>query len=178
MSTVYLMTAANLFVGDHDPTKSKHLTLSELKLPDLQEIFADHHGGGSLVATEFAVGVSKLEPTFNLAGFDPDLLAEFGLNTRLRNTFTGYGVITDQRTGQELEAKAIIEARLGRVAPDAYTKGELHGHEYAMNSVVHYELWFNGAEKIAWDFFTNTWRVDGKDQNANVNRILRIPGVS
>lgn len=178
MSTVYLMTDANLYVGDHDPTKSKHLTLSELKLPDLQEIFQDHHGGGSRVGTEFAVGVAKLEPTFNLAGFDPDLLGEFGLNTRYRNTFTAYGVITDQRTGRELEAKAIIEARLGRIAPDAFTKGEIQGHEYAMNSVVHYELWFNGAEKIIWDYFTNTWRVNGEDQNGTTNRILRIPGVS
>lgn len=178
MSTVYLMTAANLFVGDHDPTQSKHLTLSELKLPDLQEIFADHHGGGANVAVEFAVGVQKLEPTFNLAGFDPDLLTQFGLNTRFRNTFTAYGVITDQRTGKELEAKAIIEARLGRVAPDAFQKGELHGHEYSMNSVVHYELWFNDAEKLAWDFFTGLWRVDGVDQNATHNRILRIPGAA
>lgn len=178
MSTIYLMTAANLFVGDHDPTKSKHLTLSELKLPDLQEIFADHHGGGSNAAVEFAVGVEKLEPTFNLAGFDPDLLTEFGLSTRYRNKFTAYGVITDQRSGREIEAKAIIEARLGRVAPDAFTKGEMHGHEYAMNSVVHYELWFDGSEKIAWDFFENLWRVDGVDQNANVNRILRVPGAA
>lgn len=176
MSTVYLMTAANLFVGDHDPTKSKHLTLSELKLPDLQEIFADHHGGGSLAAVEFAVGMEKLEPTFNLAGFDPDLLTEFGLSTRYRNVFTAYGVITDQRSGREIEAKAIIEARLGRVAPDAFQKGEMQGHEYAMNSVVRYELWFDGREKIAWDYFTNLWRVDGVDQNANVNRILRVPG--
>jgi len=177
MSTVYLMTAANLFVGDHDPTKSKHLTLTELKLPDLQEIFADHHGGGTLVATEFAVGVEKLEPTFNLAGFDPDLLTAFGLNTRFRHTFTAYGNITDQRSGREIQSKAIIEARLGRVAPDAFTKGELQGHEYAMNSVVHYELWFDGVEKIAWDFFTNLWRVDGIDQYAAVNRNLGVPGV-
>lgn len=178
MSTIYLMTDANLFVGDHNPDKSKHLTLTELKLPDLQENFADHSPGGGRVATEFAVGVAKLEPTFNLAGFDPDLLSEFGLSTRYRNMFTAYGVITDQRTGKEIEAKAIIEARLGRVAPDAFTKGEVQGHEYAMNSVVHYELWFDGREKIAWDFFTNLWRVDGVDQNAVANRILRIPGAS
>lgn len=178
MSTVYLMTAANLFVGDHDPSKSKHLTLTELKLPDLQETFADHNPGGGLVGTEFAVGVEKLEATFNLAGFDPDLLSEFGLSTRYRNSFTAYGVITDQRSGREIEAKAIIEARLGRIAPDAFQRGEMQGHEYAMNSIVHYELWFDNREKLAWDFFTNLWRVDGVDQNATINRILRIPGAS
>ena len=94
--TVYIMEAVNLFVGDADPTKSKHLTITELKLPDLAGIYADHHAGGALVATEFEVGVEKLEPTFKLNGFDPDLLAEFGLGSRVRNKFTGYGVIRDR----------------------------------------------------------------------------------
>ncbi len=174
--TIYMMEAVNLFCGDHDPEESKHLTISELKLPDLSEIFADHHAGGALVATEFAVGVNKLEPTFKLNGFDPKMLTEFGLNTRYRNTFTAYGVVRDQRTGRPIDSKAIIEARLGRVAPDTFQRGEMQGHEYAMNSVIHYELWFDEKEKIYWDFFTNTWRVDGTDQYADENRILRISG--
>ena len=175
--TVYIMEAVNLFVGDADPTKSKHLTIAELKLPDLVGIYADHHAGGALVATEFEVGVEKLEPTFKLNGFDPDLLAEFGLGSRVRNKFTGYGVIRDQRTGRAIESKAIIEARLGRIAPDAFQRGELQGHEYSMNSVVHYELWFDGQEKVYWDFFANEWRVGNVDQNSDINRILRIPSL-
>jgi len=176
--TFYMMEAVNLFAGDHDPSKSKHLTIAELKLPDLTGIYSDHHAGGSLVATEFEVGVSKLEPTFKLNGFDPDLLAEFGLGARVRNTFTAYGVIRDQRTGRAIESKAIIEARLGKVASDAFQRGQLQGHEYAMNSVVHYELWFDGRPLIEWDFFTATWRVNGADENVDVNRILRIPSTS
>jgi hypothetical protein len=49
-------------------------------------------------------------------------------------------------------------------------------HDYAMNEVMHYELWFDGKEKIMWDFFTNAWRVDGVDQNRDENRILRVVG--
>lgn len=178
MSTVYLMKAVNLFCGDHDPSKSKHLTLAELKLPDLEAIYADHHAGGAMVGVEFEVGVNKLEPTFKLNGFDPDLMAEFGLGAKIRNNFTAYGEIVDQRTGRSIESKAIIEARLGKVAPDAFQRGEMQGHEYAMNSVVGYELWFDGQPLIEWNFFTNVWRVKGIDQNADTNRILRIPGVS
>lgn len=174
--TFYLMEAVNLFCGTHDPTQSKHLTLAEFKLPDLQMIYADHHPGGSLAQIELEVGMQKLEPTFKLNGFDPDLLSQFGLGTRFRSIFTGYGVVRDQRSGEALEAKAVIEARLGRIAPDTFQRGELQGHEYAMNSCVRYELWFNGAEKIAWDFFASTWRVDGQDQNSTENRILRIGG--
>ena len=174
--TFFMMEAVNLFCGDHDPTKSKHLSLAELKLPDLQEMYADHHAGGAMVAVEMPVGVEKLSPTFKLNGHDPDLLTEFGLGTRYRNNFTAYGVVRDQRSGRAIESKAIIEARLGRVAPDAFQRGEMQGHEYAMNSVVHYELWFDGSPKIEWDFFTSLWRVNGQDQLAAENRILRITG--
>ena len=175
MSNFFLMEAANLFCGDHDPTASKHLTLTELKLPELQGIYAEHHAGGSFLQTEFEVGAQKLEPTFKLGGLDPDLLTQFGLGSRVRHTFSAYGVVRDKRTGRAIESKAIIEGRLGKVAPDAYQRGELMGHEYAINEVVHYELWFDEKEILFWDFFTNAWRAGGNDENADLNRILRIP---
>ena len=127
MSTIYVLEAVNLFCGDHDPQASKHLTITELKLPDLQAIYADHHPGGARVAIEVELGVQKLEPTFKLAGFDPDLLSQFGLGSRMKNIYTAYGHIRDKRTGKDIEAKAIIEARLGKIAPDAYSRGELVG---------------------------------------------------
>lgn len=175
MSTIYVMEAVNLFCGDHDPTASKHLTITELKLPPLQAIYADHHAGGARVAIEVELGVQKLEPTFKLAGIDPDLLGQFGLGSRYKNVYTAYGKVRDKRTGRDIEAKAIVEARLGKIDPDAFTRGELMGHEYALNEVTHYELWFDGKPKIVWDFFENRWEVDGEDQNAADNRILRVP---
>src|SRR5438445_9263397 len=99
MSTLFILNASNLFVGDHDPTNSKHLALMELKLPDLQEIYQDHHAGGARMQIEIEVGVQKLEPTFKLVGFDPALLSEFGLGSKIKNIFTAYGEIIDRRTG-------------------------------------------------------------------------------
>ena len=176
MSTIYVMEACNLYAGDHDPTKSKHLTIQELKLPTLQAMYADHHAGGALVQIEVEVGVEKFEPTFKLGGWDPHLLTGFGLGTRLKDVFTDYGKIIDHRVGRAIEAKAVIEGRLGKIEPDAFQRGELMGHEYAINEVTHYQLWFDEKEKIYWDFYTNSWRVDGVDQNSDTNRILRIPG--
>jgi P2 family phage contractile tail tube protein len=174
MSTIYVMEAANLFAGDHDPTASKHLSLAELKLPPLQEMYQDHHAGGSRVQIEVAVGISKLEPTFKLNGWDPDLLTQFGLGSARQKVFTAYGVIRDKRTGMATEAKAIIEGRLGKIEPDAFQRGELQGHEYAINEVMHYELWFNEKEKLFWDFFSTEWRLDGVSQNDDERRILRV----
>lgn len=176
MSTIYVMTAANLFCGDHDPDASKHLTLTDLQLPSLSEVYADHHPGGSPVAVEVALGINKLEPTFKLAGWDPDVLSQFGLGGKKRMVYTAYGVITDKRDGREFEGKAVWEARLGSISPDNWQKGEMQSHEYALREVMHYELYFDGAEKYFWDFFTNEWRVDATPQNQTANSILRIPG--
>lgn len=176
MSNLYILEAVNLFCGSHDPANSKHLTIAELKLPDLQAIYADHHPGGARVAIEVELGIEKLEPTFKLNGYDPDLLTHFGLGSRVKNTYTAYGVLANKRTGAKIESKAIMEARLGRIAPDAFSRGDLQGHEYALNELTHYEVFFNGTEKFYWDFFTNAWRVNGADENADENSILRISG--
>ncbi|WP_276200174.1 phage major tail tube protein [Chelatococcus sp. XZ-Ab1] len=173
-STIYIMEAANLYCGDHDPANSKHLTLEELKLPDLQEVLVDHQPGGGKVGVEFAVGVEKLEPTFNLKGWDPVLLRQFGLGSRERRVFTAYGVVRDKRSGRAIEAKAVMEGRLSRIAPAAFQRGEAMSHEYSINEVLHYEVHFDGAEEMYWDFFTNTFRLGGVDPDPEFNNILRI----
>lgn len=168
--------ASNLFVGDHDPSASNHLVLEEIKLPSLEENMQDHHPGGAPVGVEFGVGIKKLEPTFKTKGYQPHIITQFGLGTPVRRTFTVYSAYQDKKSGRFIECKAIIEGRLGKAEGDAGKRGELVGHEYAINEVMHYEVFFDGAEHFYWDFFTNTWRVAGTSQNADINRILRIPG--
>src|SRR6476659_9366561 len=99
MSTLLIVEAMNLFCGDDDPSKSKHLTIQEVKLPTLQENMQDHTPGGGLVQIEIGMGVNKLEPTFKLAGFDPDLLVQFGIGSQVRRKYTARGAIRDKRTG-------------------------------------------------------------------------------
>ena len=176
MSNLYVMEAANLFVGDHDPTKSLHLQLTELALPNMEEMFQDHHPGGSRTQIEVAVGINKLTSSFKLAGWNPDVMSQFGLGEKARRMFTGYGVIRDKRAGTAIEAKAILEGRLGKNEAEAFQRGELQGHDYAINEVMHYELWFNGEEKYYWDFFSTEWRVNGVAQNADELSILGISG--
>ena len=175
--TIYVMEGANLFCGDHDPTASKHLTLEELQLPSLTEMYQDHHPGGSRVQVEVAVGIQKLEPTFKLAGWDPDLLTQFGLNAQMQRVFTAYGVLRDKRTGAALEARAVMHGRLGSIEPEAFQRGENMGHDYAIREVFHYEVHIGGEERFYWDFWSNTVRQGGVSQTADENTILRIPNV-
>jgi len=175
MTTLYTIDAANLFCGTVDPTNSKHLSIEELKLPDLEEDFKEHTPSGARVGIEIPVGIKKLEWTFKLTGIDPQVLTQFGLSTPISNLYTAYGVIVDRRTGQQIELKAIAEGRLGKVTQEAIKKGDTSQMDLKISGLTHYEIWFGGKEQIFWDFFTNAWRVDGVDQNATRNQILRIP---
>lgn len=169
-----VLEAVNLFCGDHDPTASKHLTITEMQLPTLQEMYQDHHPGGSRVAIEVGLGIEKLAATFKLAGFDPELYTQFGVGDRAKNTFTAYGVLRDKRTGAVSQAKAIMRGRLGQIEPDAFQRSELAGHNYGINEILHYELYVGNAEKLYWDFWTQELRQGGVDQNADERRILGI----
>jgi uncharacterized protein len=185
-ATVYVMESANIICGDTRGTAapgiSTHLVLQELKLPALEENYVDHNPGGAPIAIEIPTHMNKLEATFNLAGWDPALMSYIGQNDPYYQRFTAYGLIRDRRTSKALQAMAVMEGRLGRVNPTAFSKGTLQHHEYSIKSIVHYQLTMqltqNGqpAEIYFWDFFTSVRRIGGKDLNKDMIRLLSIPG--
>jgi P2 family phage contractile tail tube protein len=151
------------------------LTLETLKIPDLEETTATHTPGGGVLGIDIGMNVIEpLAPTFKLSGFDPQTLSLFGLGAAHRSVYTGYGAVRDKRTGKAIEAKTIIEARMTSIKPDEFKRGDLYGHDHVLKEVTRYELWFNGEEKFTFDFWTNTKRIGGVDQNSDTNRILRI----
>lgn len=175
MANFYILEQVNLFCGES--SQGKHLTLQEMKVPTLSESENDHTPGGGRVAVGIASVIEKLECTFKLTGSDPELLSMFGLGKRNRQTFTALGAVRDKSTGGLIEAKSVIEARLGKIEGDGFKRSDLHGHDYALIEVWHYELYFNGEEKFFFDFMTNTLRIDGVDPDGgDLNRILQING--
>jgi uncharacterized protein len=167
-----IQEAANLFCGDHDPSASKHLTLSEIQLPTLEEMFADHHAGGSKVKIEIPVGIEKMESSFKLVGHDASLLSQFGLGATALKKFTAYASLRDQRDGTLKKHMVILQGRLGKIEGEAGKRGELQHHDYAIKGIVHYEQHIDGQEKVYWDFFSGDWRIDGVEQNADERAIL------
>jgi len=184
-ATVYVMESANIICGDTRGTSapgiSTHLVLQELKLPGLEENYVDHNPGGAPIAIEIPTHMNKLEATFNLAGWDPTLMTYIGQNDPYYQRFTAYGLIRDRRTSKALQATAIMEGRLGRVNPTAFSKGNLMSHEYSIKSIVHYHLTIEltagqPSEIYFWDFFTSVRRIGGRDLNEDMIQLLRIPG--
>ncbi len=179
MSDLITVEAMNLFCGDHDPNNSKHLTLASVKLPTFEEMTAAHTPGGSIAGVNLGMGtLNALEMTFKLNGYDPSMLTLFGLGKKTREVYTGYAVLRSKRTSRAIELKTIIHARLNRIEPDEFTRGELMGHDHGLTEIMHYESYYDGVEKHYFDFFNQTWRVDGVSQNADERRILRIPGAA
>lgn len=186
-NTVYTMESANLICGDAGqrtaPGISTHLVLQELKLPTLEENYVDHTPAGAPIGIEIPTHMNKLEVTFNLAGWDPDVMIYIGQEDQARyQRFTAYGLIRDRRTSEALQSVSIIQGRLGRVNPTAFSKGTMMNHEFSIRSIVHYELWMQkkpntiASEIYWWDFFTSTRRVGTRDLNDEMIRLLAIPG--
>jgi uncharacterized protein len=184
---IYTLESVNLICGNtgnkNAPGISTHLVLQELKLPALEENYVDHAPGGAPIAIEIPTHMNKLEITFNLAGWDPDIMMFLAREENRYHQFTAYGLIRERRTSEALQAYSKIQGRLGRVNPTAFSKGNLMAHEYSIKSVVHYELWMQelaGAELTEiykWDFFTSEKRIGGEDQNKQLVDLLRIPSV-
>jgi len=175
MATLYVMEGVNLFCGD-SPDDGKHLAIDELKLPDLEEEYAEHKAGGARVAIDVPVGFAKLEAPFKLKGWDPQVMSLFGLGSKVTHQYTAYGALIDKRTGRSVETKSFMEGRLGKASSDAFQRGEFQGFDYGIMGIMHYELFFDGVEKFYWDFYTNSFRIDGVDQNSDLNQILRVSG--
>lgn len=186
-TTVYTMESANLICGDWRgqtaPGISTHLVLQEMKLPTWEENYQDHTPGGAPVAIEVPSHFNKLEATFNLAGWDPEVMTFIGHNSAFYQRFTAYGLIRDRRSSSAHQAVCVMEGRLGRVNPTAFSKGNLMHHEYSIKSIVHYELWMQmksgdaePSEIYWWDFFTSRHRVGQYELTDDMVRLLAIPG--
>jgi len=185
--TVYVMEGANVICGNTVgaeggmPGVSTHLVLQEVKLPTMEENYAEHTPAGAPIAIEVPTHINRLEATFNLAGWDPDIMKFLGQNSSEYHRFTIYGMIRDRRTSIALQAIARIQGRLGRVNPTAFSRGNLMSHEYSIKSITSYSLAMQrdigeDPEPIyGWDFFTSDLIIGGQNINADMVRTLAIP---
>lgn len=144
------MEGANLYVGN-DITASNHLILAELRLPSLERNYVDHVPGGTTVGIEVDTHLNRLEASFTLAGWQPQVLGYIAAGDQ---TFQIYGLVRDRRSGRPLEAMAIIQGRIGRATPSPYTRGTVQVHEYAIRGIMHYTLTLDYQVMFSWDFYS------------------------
>jgi P2 family phage contractile tail tube protein len=165
---------ANLFCGAEsaDESNSNHLVLTEVKLPSLDNQFVDHRAGGAPITIEIDTIVGRLESTFVIAGWTPQISGLFYSWAGADNLFTMYGVVRDRQTGEAQQAIAYMRGKLGRSDPQNYRRGDVFHWNYAIRGITHYELQLADELIYFWDFFTNTFQVGGVNVMAAQNRFL------
>lgn len=176
---IQTMEAANLFCGKEaqDVSVSNHLTLTEIKLPALDEVYVDHRAGGAPVAIEIDTVINKFESTFILLGWTPSVAQLAASWSRDQNHFYMYGVIRDRQSGDILQAIGHMIGRLGKTDPQNWRRGDVMHWNYAIKGIVHYELSIAGQQMYYWDFFTNDLRIGGIPRNDLINQALGTPAV-
>lgn len=191
-ANVYTMEAVNLVCGDTGTEASAgrhtHLQIAELKLPGIEENYVDYTPGGAITAIEIPTHFQKLEATFNLNGWQPEIMGLLGQNNPELTRFTAYGLVRDRRSGGACQSVAVLWGRLGRVNPSAFRRGDLMVHEYSIRGIIHYDLRMSLKPKqepsqiYYWNFFESRFEVylDGKavDLLKDMRTVLNLPNVS
>jgi len=171
-----IQEGTNLYVGDDAPNANKRNNLSSIQLPTMEEISSTHHAGGAIGEIEVGgLGLKAFQATFKVAGWDPQIMSQFGLGTRGRIPYTSYGLIRDKGiSNRAIEVKAIMWGRLGKIEGEAFERGDkILGHDHMIHEILRYIVYFDKQEKWYYDWETGTWRVDGVDQNQDERDILR-----
>lgn len=165
---------ANLFCGSQPQTTgaSNHLILTEMKLPAIDQQYADHRATGASISAEINTVIARLECPFVMLGMTPQVMGLISSWDQQSNWFTAYGVIRDQVTGEAAQAAAVIQGQLGRADPQNFRRGDVMHTNYSIRKVIHYELQIAGTSVYLWDFATNTLIVYGIDRNLVINNFL------
>ena len=171
MSAPLHLDAANIFVGDGDPTKSLFLVIKNVKLPTLEEITKTHLGGGAIDELEIGMGAIKAPMlTFQLDGFNPETLVRFMPGTPRRIKYTIRHNVWDVREQANKPLVAVVEGRMSKVETSEFDKEKGVTEDYEIKEVAFYKMEYDGAEKIYYDYFLgpNGIRMNGVATQADV----------
>jgi len=148
------MDAANLFVGDEDPTKSQFLRIKNVKIPSLEEMTTEHTGGGAMASVELGLGtMNALTLGFELQGFNPDVMNSFMNAGGGRKKYTVRGNIKNARTHADIELKAIIDGRMVKADFGQYEKSSPSDTTYEIKEIMFYQLMYAQQERFYFDYF-------------------------
>ena len=175
MSDVLLLETANVFIGKHDPSKSKHLVVQNLTLPGVDFVTVEHQAGGAPMGVKWNMGsIKPLEPKFKLAGFDREAYRAAAIGSGRVETITMRGSIRRKSDGAELECVAKFRGSLGTMTPDEFGPSKEMGHDHMLADVTYYRLVIGGEEWFLVDFFRAVVRRFGIDEWATRRQYLGL----
>lgn len=146
-------------------------TIDTLTLPTLTVKMEEFRGGGMDAPIEHDMGMEKLEGSFVLAEYNPDIVALFGLvsaNTQL----TARGAI--RRDGEDaIPVVANMTGAIKELDPGDWKAGDTSTGTFAY-SLRYYKLTIGGRELVEIDKVNMIRRIDGQDQLQSIRTAIGV----
>lgn len=146
-------------------------TIDTLTLPKLTTKMEEFRGGGMDAPVELDMGMEKLEGSFALAEYNPDMLALVGLasaNTQL----TARGAI--RRDGED--AVPVVVNMTGQVKewdPGDWKSGDMSTATHAF-ALRYLKITIGGRVLVEIDTVNMIRRIDGVDQLATIRTAIGV----
>jgi len=131
--------------------------VTEIELPKLTMKTSEYRAGGMDAPVEVEMGMEKLETTFTLNGYDPEVLKLFGLAPGNSKSLTLRGTLINQETGVQQPILINLRGMMREVDMGTWKPGEdatlkisvaLTYYKLAHNGVVIYEIDPAGMKRI------------------------------
>lgn len=162
-SDIIILDAANLFMGDDDPSNSQHLTLKSAKMPTVEEKTKEHTPGGGFADLTLGMRSFSITPmTFQLEGFNPDAVSRF-MPVANRTRYTLRGNTRSLRTSIDTPIIAVIEGRMTKMEMSEFKKDDGLMTDYEIKEIIFFSLHYGTTEKLYFDILSGPrgLRIDG-----------------
>ncbi len=146
-------------------------TVQTLTLPTLTTKMEEFRGGGMDAPVELDMGMEKLEGTFELAEYNPDIIALFGLasaETRL----TARGAM--RRDGENAVAAVVnMTGSIKELDPGDWTAGDMATGTFGY-SLRYFKLTVDGRDLVEIDKVNMIRRINGVDQLESIRTAIGV----
>ena len=174
MQPLYILEAVDVRRADQAQS-SRALTISKMAIPAIKRVKAEHKPGGGVGNVQFTFPmIEAVEPKFELKGFDPDIIGNFGFAAGTADKWTFAGAVRDKRSGRAIPARAVIQGIISEWEPTEFSPGEVAGVNHVINEVTHYEFWLDSTELWYWDFWERAGRSGGTSWFSDVVTALGV----
>lgn len=162
----YVLRNCTIFVD----RVSKIGQANEITLPVPAEKVEEMRNAGMVMPIDIPMGYEKLEASFKMTSFDPQVIALFGLAIGVEKEFMVTGALAHE-DGTIINATAYVRGRL--IKPDAgsWQPGEVAENEFSI-TIRYYRLEVDGNTLIEADPFSVS--VGGVSQTAGIRAALLV----
>lgn len=119
---------------------------SEITLPVPTEKMEEMRNAGMVMPIDIPMGYEKIESSFKLTGFDPQVIKLFGLAVGQEREFMVTGALAHE-DGTIINATAFIRGRLMKADPGSWKPGEVGENEFQI-TLRYYRLEVDGEDLI------------------------------